>query len=194
MTPWVNEGFFADVVVLVEGETDRAAILGAALLRNIDLESQGIAIIPCGGKDSIDRPFLVFSGLDIPTYVIFDADATCDQQDLGKVAKSNRMLQRLLGSRNPVDFPQTLIGRDYAVFQSDLSRTVRDAVGEEIYVNKVWTEFQRDRGYPKLTHAQKAPAFVTKVLEEARAAGIEIRQLDDVVESILAKATGATTV
>ena len=29
MTPWVNEGFFADTVVLVEGEDDRAAILAS---------------------------------------------------------------------------------------------------------------------------------------------------------------------
>ena len=28
LTPWVNEGFFADVAVLVEGEDDRAAVLG----------------------------------------------------------------------------------------------------------------------------------------------------------------------
>jgi hypothetical protein len=28
MTPWINVGFFADVAVLVEGEDDRAAILG----------------------------------------------------------------------------------------------------------------------------------------------------------------------
>jgi hypothetical protein len=50
MTPWMNEGFFADVAVLVEGEDDRAAILGAATQRKIDLESLGAAIIPCGGK------------------------------------------------------------------------------------------------------------------------------------------------
>ena len=37
MTPWMGEGFFADVVVLVEGEDDRAAILGYANRRNMIL-------------------------------------------------------------------------------------------------------------------------------------------------------------
>ncbi|GAI99829.1 unnamed protein product, partial [marine sediment metagenome] len=60
MTPWINEGYFADVAVLVEGEDDRSAIIGTALSMGIDLEAEGIAIIPCGGKENIDRPFLVF--------------------------------------------------------------------------------------------------------------------------------------
>jgi len=35
----MNEGFFAEVVVLVEGEDDRAAIHAVATLLDYDLES-----------------------------------------------------------------------------------------------------------------------------------------------------------
>ena len=41
----MNEGFFADVVVLVEGESDRAWILVAALAKGRDLETEGYAVI-----------------------------------------------------------------------------------------------------------------------------------------------------
>lgn len=191
MTPWMNEGFFADVVVLVEGETDRAAIIGAASARNLDLESKGVAIIPCGGKDSIDRPLLVFSGLGIPTYVVFDADAGCDRKDQASAARTNRVLQRMFGVANPKDFPETCVSGAYAVFQSDLNTILRHAVGEEIYMTKVWTEFQQDRGYPRLTHAEKAPFFITRVLSVAKNAGIEVKELNAIVDKVL-ELTGAT--
>ena len=53
MTPWMSEGFFADVAVLVEGEDDRAAILGVAKSKGIDLESSGIAVIPAAEKPAL---------------------------------------------------------------------------------------------------------------------------------------------
>ena len=55
MTPWMSEGFFADVAVLVEGEDDRAAVLGVGAALGHDLESMGCSVIPCGGRGiSID--------------------------------------------------------------------------------------------------------------------------------------------
>src|SRR6185436_5475164 len=66
LTPWVNEGFFADVAVLVEGEDDRAAILGAAKSMGHDFDSSGIAVIPCMGKSNLDRPLVIFQQLGIP--------------------------------------------------------------------------------------------------------------------------------
>ena len=74
MTPWMNEGFFADTVVLVEGEDDRAAILGMANHMAHDFDSLGIAIVPCFGKSSLDRPLAVFRQFDIPVYVVWDGD------------------------------------------------------------------------------------------------------------------------
>ena len=60
ITPVVNEGFFADVVVLVEGEDDYAAVMGAARAMNKDLESLGVSVIPVNGKRSMDRPAIIF--------------------------------------------------------------------------------------------------------------------------------------
>jgi energy-coupling factor transporter ATP-binding protein EcfA2 len=194
MTPWMNEGFFADVVVLVEGETDRAAILGAATARGIDLESKGVAVIPCGGKESIDRPLLVFRGLGIPTYVVFDADVKCKKDKQESTTRSNRALQRLLGVTDPKDFPETSVNERYAVFQSELNTIIRERVGEDIYVNKIWMEFEKERGYPKLTHAEKASAFIARILEEADSKGVKIGELDAIVDALLKHAQLSPTV
>jgi len=49
----VSEGFFSSVALLVEGEGDRAAIIGAALSTGRDFESLGISVLPCGGKSNV---------------------------------------------------------------------------------------------------------------------------------------------
>ncbi|MGB6123169.1 MAG: ATP-dependent endonuclease, partial [Bacteroidota bacterium] len=74
MTPWMSEGFFSEVAVLVEGEDDRAAILGVAKSKGIDLESREICVIPCGGKTNIDKPAAIFLLLGIPCYLVWDGD------------------------------------------------------------------------------------------------------------------------
>jgi predicted ATP-dependent endonuclease of OLD family len=74
MTPWMSEGFFADVAVLVEGEDDRAAILGVAAALGHNLESDGCSVIPCGGKKSLDRPALIFREVGIPVFIVWDGD------------------------------------------------------------------------------------------------------------------------
>ena len=74
MTPWMGEGFFADVVVLVEGEDDRAAILGFAKSKKCDFDGMGITVIPGSGKSSIDRPLVIFGQLGISVYVVWDGD------------------------------------------------------------------------------------------------------------------------
>ena len=68
------EGFFANLVVLVEGVSDRAAIYAAARASGVDFEAHGIAVLPVGGKHNLDRPALIFAEFGIPTYVIWDSD------------------------------------------------------------------------------------------------------------------------
>ncbi|MEE9225742.1 MAG: ATP-dependent endonuclease [Bacteroidota bacterium] len=93
MTPWMSEGFFADVAILVEGEDDRAAILGAAKANGTDLESNGFSVIPCGGKTSLDRPASIFRQLGIPVYLIWDGDKESNDAK----PEDNHRLLRLLG-------------------------------------------------------------------------------------------------
>jgi len=90
MTPWMNEGFFADVAVVVEGTEDRAVILEVATTMGYDLESMGISVIPCQSKNNLIKSIAIFSNFKIPVYAIWDSDYENEQ-----VKRVNHKLLRL---------------------------------------------------------------------------------------------------
>lgn len=69
-----SEGFFADSVVLVEGDTDRAVLEALASKLELDLDSRGTSVIEVSSKESLRIPFELFAALGIPTHVMADAD------------------------------------------------------------------------------------------------------------------------
>jgi hypothetical protein len=183
MTPWMNEGFFADVVVLVEGEDDRAAILGQALADGVSLESRGIAVIPCLGKCSLDRPYIVFSQLGIPVYVLWDSDQECDQQSQEANKATNKSLLRLVNEELE-DWPH-FVHAQAACFTDDLEALIEREIGPEPYLRLLSAEQVRF-GFPKRAQAQKNPTVVQAVIAGARAEGLESATLRTIVERILA--------
>lgn len=68
------EGFFADAVALVEGETDRAVIESIAARLNHDLDALGISVLEMSSKDAIRIPYEILSDLGIPVFVFADGD------------------------------------------------------------------------------------------------------------------------
>jgi len=70
-----SEGFFADVVVLVEGDTDRAVLDALSEKQNRPFDAAGISVQDMAGKGGLAIPNAMLTKLDIPTYVIADADA-----------------------------------------------------------------------------------------------------------------------
>jgi predicted ATP-dependent endonuclease of OLD family len=74
MSQLVHEGFVADVAVLVERQSEVGALRKLQGIMAADWDEHGVAVIPIGGKASLDRPAVIFRGLSIPTYMVFDAD------------------------------------------------------------------------------------------------------------------------
>ena len=70
-----SEGFFADAVVFVEGDTDRVVLEALAERLDKALDASGITILAMGGKDSLKVPFKILDLVGIPVYVVADADA-----------------------------------------------------------------------------------------------------------------------
>lgn len=71
-----SEGFFADCVVLVEGETDKVILESLAELMNSPLDGLGISVLDMSSKDAIQVPFAMLSKeLGVPAYVMVDGDA-----------------------------------------------------------------------------------------------------------------------
>ena len=92
--PWTNEGFFSKCVVLVEGDSDRAAILGTAKASGISLEGSGTSVIPCSGKGNLDYVAIIFQQLEIPTYVVWDND-----RDNTEEISRNKLLLKLFNEK-----------------------------------------------------------------------------------------------
>jgi putative ATP-dependent endonuclease of the OLD family len=178
MTPWMNEGFFADVAVLVEGEDDRAAILGCAKAKGHDLESIGISVIPCGGKQSMDRPALIFRQLGIPVYLAWDGDKGGDKPK----PEDNHRLLRIV-NRPLEDWP-SYIDTESACFENNLDSTLCDEIGGEIY-NTLLEECQGDFCIPKKKHAQKNPAVISAIIQKAQIKGKSSKSLNNIIDNIL---------
>ncbi|MFY9981484.1 MAG: AAA family ATPase [Methanoregula sp.] len=192
MTPWMNEGFFADVVVLVEGEDDRAALLGAANSINIDFESKGFAIIPCGGKSNIDRPYLIFTELGISAYILWDGDSGLGETEgncvscgrpLDKKPKpeENRRLLRLIGS-DVVDWPK-FINQKGGCFEKNLETTLKEELGPELYESLI-LKYQIEFSIPEKKNAQKNPVVLMNVIKSAREQGKSSASLERIIQNI----------
>ena len=182
MTPWMNEGFFADVVVLVEGEDDRAAVLGAAKAEGADFDSMGIAVIPCSGKTNIDRPLVIFRHLGIPVYVVWDGDKGKDENTRRKDSRSriNRYLCRLLG-RTEEDWPH-FFEKHSACFKVDLETTLKAEIGENFESYR--SEAQVELGLE--SQSLKNPKLVERILESAAKDSISSSSLGTIVNHVVA--------
>jgi len=174
MTPWMNEGFFADAAVLVEGEEDRALILGVAQTMGHDLEANGISVIPCMGKSNLDRPATVFSMLGIPVYVIWDSDLGSKDAR----PEDNHRLLRLL--EEPVEDWPDRISDKCACFEHTLSKKFEEEIGEKVF-SKCLEGCQSRFSIIKKDHAMKNPVVIQNIVEEARKLGCSSKTVEDIV-------------
>lgn len=69
-----SEGFFAEGVALVEGDTDRAVLEALASRLDRDLDLRGISILSVEGKGGLRVARAILVQLGIPTYVLADGD------------------------------------------------------------------------------------------------------------------------
>jgi hypothetical protein len=182
MTPWVNEGFFAGVAVLVEGEDDRAAILGMARAKGYDLDALEISVIPCMGKNNLDRPTAIFRQLQIPVYVVWDGDFG----ESDAKPEANHRLLRLMGA--PVEDWPSQVSDTWACFERDLETTLRAELGETLF-DQVVDECRREMSFAKKKHAIKCPAVIQRLIEQARTGGKISPTLEQIVDNIVVLAS-----
>jgi hypothetical protein len=180
--PELAEGFFADVAVVVEGASDRAALVAAAHLAGASLEENGIAILNAGGKTAVLNPVLIFQALQIPTYFVWD----CDRGSKDDKTNYNRALQRVCGipEGSLVDHVQ-MTGGTGASFEIDLETTLRVELGAEIY-DKLLDDAATKYGLEGRGDVSKSPAAMRDVLTQAQAQGHTSPTLAGIVEAILA--------
>jgi hypothetical protein len=181
MTSVLAEGFFADVVVLVEGEGDRAAIVAAAHVLGKDFDSLGISVIQCGGKRSLDRPAVIFRELGIPIYMVWDGDESV----AGSRPEENHRLLRILG-QPLTDWPSGQTS-SHTVFRVKLETSLQDELGSAEYAR--WSAEVLAEMHMKKEQGMKNPVFYEGVLQRAATAGRRSPTLEGIVMAVLALKT-----
>lgn len=180
----VADGFFADGVVLVEGEEDRAFLLAAAQGAGLDFDASNIAVIPVGGKTNLDRPLLVFGALGIPVFTMFDADSHANVKDIPAHERTNRLLTSLLDVE-PEGNLTTQVADHWACFEENFERTIRAEMGDgwEGCLQNATDE----AGFMTVDQAMKNPTVIQNAYEAAQLQGSTSVTLDAVLDTIRAR-------
>lgn len=174
MKPLVNEGFFSDLIVLVEGQSDVGYLWKLQEIMGKEWEKYAIALIPVGGKQQLIKAGVIFRGIRIPTYTIFD----CDTGDTSSMNKVLRLLNQ------PSGYPTEFVHDDWACHELNLETTVREAVGDDNY-KRVWNEVKTDFDITS-ERLYKNPEATSKFVEIAYEVGLTIRPLERMVDAISA--------
>jgi len=179
MTTIVNEGFFADVVVVVEGLSEVGALWALQKKLGKSWDALGVVIVPAGGKNNIDRPVVVFRGFKIPTFFIFDGDSR--QKEKQQTKNKNHMYLRLACAAEE-DFPETQVHKDWAVFNDELE-TELTSIGEKNFL-RIRDVIASELGYDKPASVLKNPDASARFIEIAYSEGFRYQVLEDIVDKI----------
>lgn len=183
MNTIVNEGFFADVVVVVEGQSEVGTLWKLQEIMNKNWSQLGIAIVPAGGKNNIDRPTVIFRGLNIPTYFIFDADSQLtDTEKREKAKECNHRFLRL-ASVSIEDFPDTQVHETWAVFKENLENIFKDELGDENFIS-IRSEVASELGYDDASRVLKNIEGVVRFVERVYEKEKQLPTLELIVEKV----------
>lgn len=184
MNTIVNEGFFADVVVIVEGQSEVGMLWKLQEIMEKDWAQRGIIVIPAGGKNNIDRPVVIFRGFSIPTYFIFDADAHLrGDGNKEEVAKNrNHRYLRLAGFQIE-DFPRTQVHETWAVFEKNLELLLKETLGNETYFS-IRRDIAIKLGFDRPERVIKNIEGAAHFIDEVYTRGNRIPILEEVVEKV----------
>jgi hypothetical protein len=179
--PELAEGFFADGVVLVEGRSDKAALVAAADRLGVSFESAGVALLSAEGKSCIDRPLLIFRALGIPVYPIWDCDT--DKPASEAKPQQNLLLMRAADPDTDHDVAptSTLVEPAFACFAHNLEATLQEELTPEVY-RRCLDEAAEEHGAGG-NDVQKNPEIMKRILARANDLGHSSRTLEAIVRS-----------
>jgi hypothetical protein len=172
----VNEALFADVAVIVEGDSDVAALWVLQEKKRAGWDELGVLVAPVGGKNKIDRAVVVLEGFGIPTFFVFDGDRS--EQE---TAQTNRALLEL-GNQPPIDFPNTFVGERCAAFEENIETYMQGAIGES------FVDWRRDCasqcGHEKPKNALKNSVVMSRFVLRAFEEGKPLPVLEEIVDRV----------
>lgn len=124
--PMINEGFFADKVVIVEGPSEQYALPIYADALEYDLDMNNVSVVHGNGKGQMDRLLRVFNGFEIPTYLWFDGDKNNENENIKE--KTLELLELLGDPVENIEDVETKVSNNYAVLKYKFEKTLDDEI------------------------------------------------------------------
>ncbi|MBN8228216.1 ATP-dependent endonuclease [Corallococcus macrosporus] len=194
LQPSINEMFFSEVVVFVEGIEDVACITTYLELMGLydDFIRLGCHFVPCGGKSRLAEPAIVAKGLKIPTFVVFDSDG--HEQGLlnrSRHEKDNRELLKICSSQGVEPFPQsTFWAVDHVMWKTEIQGEIESEIGLSEW--QLIKDSIRKEYSIYMPSVDKHTLFLAYCLSHAWDKGRRSQSLERLCKSICAFAASAT--
>ena len=187
LQPSLNEMFFAQRLILVEGLEDEAHLLSYFSLmgKSDEFRRLGCHIVRSNGKSELLQPLVIAKHMRIPTYVMFDADAdTPDQNDRRAWhEKDNRSLLTLLDAKTEDPMPKaTVWGENFTMWHSDIGSIVEEDIGKQDLIS---FRQEADQRYGQTGNLHKNVLHIGATLAFAWDAGKRSQNLERVCLRIL---------
>ena len=152
LQPHLNEMFFTPKLILVEGIEDLAYITSWMILsgRWNDFRRHGCHIVASNGKSYLIEPIIIAQALDIPVFVLFDADGNKTNPDQRvRHERDNKALLKLLGGNDFDPFPKaTAWGASYVQWPTNIGDVLKAEVGDTLW-EQTFTEATNGLGNPE---------------------------------------------
>ncbi len=187
LNPMIREMFFSPKVVLVEGIEDHAYIATWMALtgRQQDFHRLGGHIIPTNGKGYMIEPLAMLEEFGIPSFVVFDSDAS--EEDPTKREKhrmDNLALLHLCGHSTANPLPTDCFKQDrVTMWSDDIGTRVASTAGAA-----AWEVAQNSARAKHGLHAKgmkKNPMFIGFALNELYESGTACDALDELCDGII---------
>jgi putative ATP-dependent endonuclease of the OLD family len=115
-----NEAFFAQKIVLVEGDTEEYVLPIFARFLGYDFNDNGVSIVNARGKLNLDQLYDLYQSFGIPTYLIFDNDKGGQDREL----RQNEILLNMLGYQ-PEREPDGVITDTFAILEGNFENQLK---------------------------------------------------------------------
>ena len=195
LQPALNEMFFTQRLVLVEGLEDVAYIHSWLILteRWEDYRRSGCHVVAADGKSEMIRPVIIAQGLGIPVFAVVDADGDKIEKPENRTRhhRDNVALIRLFNGDENDLFPVTTCWlNNFVMWPSDLADTVEREFIEALGVQGA-EQFEHMRNKASLecgnaAGLSKNAVYIGNLLELLKDAGVTSRSLDELCERIIA--------
>jgi len=184
LNPIINEMFFCKSLILVEGVEDLAYLTTYLILTGeiLHFRKNGCHIVPVGGKSHIIKPLAMSCLLNIPTYVMCDADTNKTKEDeIIRHKKDNKSILILTGYPKQNNWPESdIIEKNLTMWKNSLSDYINNELGED------WTKYRSESNeyYGNPGGLQKNPLTIARALETAWKNGLISKTLAEIVRII----------